>query len=274
MNSSNLLKQTQQLLQQYHLSPRSSRMWGQHFLIDQNVISAIIAAAQIQPGESVLEIGPGLGVLTHALLKTGAQVTAIEQDRRFEKLLNDAIGRDTDFSLVLGNALSLDWASLGLNDREFAIVANLPYSITTPLLEKLTQAPRPTRAVLMIQKDVADRLCAQEHTSFRGALSVLMQLQFTMDVVATVPALAFYPPPKVASAVIRCIPTSIEPPKGFKPFIQEAFRLRRKLLLSNLKRMATHIPWERAFQELSIDLKTRPQDVSNTQWLRLLDFLE
>jgi len=267
--SDSLFLQTQQILKRNHLTPHPDRQWGQHFLIDRSVVVEIIRAAGITPKETILEIGPGLGTLTQAILETGATVIAIEQDRRFEKLLRDAIGRSADFSLVLGNALSLDWATLGLNDRGYAIVANLPYSITTPFLEKLTQAPRPTRAVLMIQKDVADRLCAKEHASSRGALSVLLQLQFTIKIVATVPNEAFFPPPEVESAVIECVPIGIELPPALRPFIQEAFRLRRKLLLSNLKCMNTAIPWNQAFQQLSIDLRARPQDISNNQWLKL-----
>src|SRR3989338_5771319 len=141
--------------------PSRGRHWGQHFLADDQVLRRVVAAARVRPGETILEIGPGHGALTRALLTCGALVVAIEKDPRFALPLTKECSRSGSFRLVVGDAVRISWRSLGLADRAYAIVANLPYSITTPLLEKLGVSPRPNRAILMIQKDVADRIVSQ-----------------------------------------------------------------------------------------------------------------
>ena len=261
---SKLFSALQILLKKYHLTPRKDRMWGQHFLCDETVLAAIIHSAQIQPNETILEIGPGPGVLTRKLLEADARVVAIEQDRQFERLLREEFGQS--FTLVVGNALTADWSAIGLQDNAFAIVANIPYSITTPLFERMLVTPRPSRAILMIQRDVAIRIAAGPKHSDRGALSVILQHQYAIEILQVVPQKAFYPPPEVESAVVRMTPTNIPAPLGFAEFVRSGFRHRRKYLRSNLLQMHPLIGWPSAFQSLGIDERARPQDVSNMQW--------
>ncbi len=263
----------QSLLSKYHLTPRSNRMWGQHFLVDSRVLTDIIDAAQIQYAETILEIGPGPGVLTRALLDAGAHVVAIEQDRRFAPLLQEEFG-DRTFQLNLGNALTVHWERLGLRDQQFALVANLPYSITTPLFEKMLLPPRPARALLMIQRDVAQRISAGASHQDRGALSVILQHQYHIQVVRSVPRNAFYPPPAVESAIVQLTPTGVPLPDGFSEFVHNAFCHRRKYLRSNLQERYPSCDWKAVVPRLGIDERARPQDIRNDQWLQLFDFLK
>lgn len=249
-------------------SRRPQRHWGQHFLNDHTVIESIINASAIVSGEVVLEIGPGPGVLTNALLKAGARVVAVERDRRFEASLHQVFDVTGRFTLTIADAIRLDWQELELKDQQFRVIANIPYSITTPLLEKFLTVPRPRHAMLMIQDDVARRLLAAPSSSDRGALSVIMQESFDITIIRTVNPSAFTPPPKVNSAVVEFVPKgSIAPQFGL--FLHHCFRHRRKLLLSNLRTAYPSIDWAVECNKLDIAPTARPQDITNEQWRRL-----
>ncbi len=255
------------------MRPRPDRHWGQHFLNDQTVIESIIAFADITLNEVVLEIGPGPGVLTDALLAAGAQVIAIERDPRFEVPLHQSFDATDRFTLVRGDAIRVDWVDSGLIDKQFRVIANIPYSITTPLLEKFLTSPAPTQAILMIQDDVARRLLAGPASSDRGALSVIMQESFSIKIIRTVPSSAFTPPPKVQSAVVMFLP-KYRVPVEFGQFLKNCFRHRRKFLLSNLKIAYQAADWPSIFTKEHIQSTVRPQDLSNEQWRSLFFCLE
>ncbi|MBI5135689.1 ribosomal RNA small subunit methyltransferase A [Candidatus Uhrbacteria bacterium] len=259
-----------------HFSPlrRRARHWGQHFLTDQTVLDGIMASADLKNNDIVLEIGPGKGVLTRHLLATGAQVVAIERDPRLVNVLTTQFQDGPRLRLVQGDALRVDWQALGLVDRGYVVVANIPYSITTPLIEKILVDPRPLWAQLMIQKDVALRLMARPGDPDRGALSVIVQEAFDVRYLLTVGRDAFEPPPAVESAVIRLDPRSsgaVDP--RYRDFVQRAFRHRRKFLVSGLKQAYPRVDWVHLFEQTGIVMTIRPQELTNEHWKKLYSHL-
>ncbi len=249
-------------------SRRPQRHWGQHFLNDHSVVESIIRASAIIRGEVVVEIGPGPGILTAALLKAGARVIAIERDRRFEAPLRQSFDQTGRFTISIADAIRLDWREVGVEDERYRVIANIPYSITTPLLEKFLTVPRPKHAILMIQDDVARRLMAKPSSSDRGALSVIMQESFDIAIIRTVHPSAFTPAPKVNSAIVEFVPTGKNTPQ-FGVFLHQCFRHRRKLLSSNLRTAYPTTDWAPLFEQLGIASTARPQDITNEQWKEL-----
>ena len=218
----------------------AKKSFGQHFLLDLNITRKIARLAQVGPGDHVIEVGPGPGGLTRALLETGARVTAVEADPRFAPLLEE-------LSAASGGALTLRLEdALTTNETEVAggapahMVSNLPYNVGTPLLIKwLTGAFTPASMTLMFQKEVADRVAAEPGSDAYGRLSVIAQATSHAQVVMDVPARAFTPPPKVASAVVRLTPLAERPEAvrldALQTITAAAFGQRRKMLRSSLK---------------------------------------
>src|SRR3989338_6460523 len=177
---------------------KAKKSLSQNFLQDQNVIRRIVEAAEIQKGETVLEIGPGTGVLTQALLDAGARVIAVERDEDLVPALRERFGESVAF--VEGDILRFAQDPV-LNHGKYKLVANLPYHITSPILERfLSHAPKPTRLVVMVQKEVADRIVGKPPRM--SVLSVACQLYAEVKRLFVVPAGAFRPMPKVDSAVV------------------------------------------------------------------------
>jgi 16S rRNA (adenine1518-N6/adenine1519-N6)-dimethyltransferase len=211
---------------------------GQHFLLDLNITRKIARLAGPLEGETVLEVGPGPGGLTRALLEAGAHVIAVEKDSRFLPLLDElaraAPGR---LQVIAGDALDMgpDQVPAGAG-----IVANLPYNVATPLLISWLTGPlRPKSLTLMFQKEVAMRIVAAPGSKDYGRLSVLAQALTAPHIVMELPARAFTPPPKVDSAVVRLIPLPDRPDDALVEALQRvtaaAFGQRRKMLRSSLK---------------------------------------
>ena len=217
---------------------------GQHFLLDLNITRKIARFAGSLADSLTLEVGPGPGGLTRALLEAGAQVAAIEKDARFLPLLAElsaaAPGRLT---VIQGDALQADELALAESLRPGApvrIVANLPYNVGTALLIKWLTGPiRPLSRTLMFQKEVAQRIVARTGSEAYGRLAVICQALAQAEIVMDLPARAFTPPPKVASAVVQLTPLSDRPPdplvKALESVTREAFGQRRKMLKSSLK---------------------------------------
>jgi 16S rRNA (adenine1518-N6/adenine1519-N6)-dimethyltransferase len=222
----------------------ADKRFGQHFLLDLNVTRKIARLAGPLDGTAVLEVGPGPGGLTRALLEEGARVVAVERDPRFADLLrelSDAAGGR--LSVVHADALDVDQGALlaehapGLPTR---VVANLPYNVATPLLVGwLTGSFQPASMSLMFQKEVADRIAAAPDTDAYGRLSVLAQALCGTEVVLRLPARAFTPPPKVDSAVVRLDRRADGPGADLTGRLEQvtrhAFGQRRKMLRSSLK---------------------------------------
>jgi 16S rRNA (adenine1518-N6/adenine1519-N6)-dimethyltransferase len=258
---------------------RARHALSQNFLADADVLSAILAEAGTLPGDRVLEIGPGLGLLTGGLLDGGATVTAVELDRRLAAFLRDQFIEPLEagrLRLVEGDALDQDLVRLV--EPPYDVVANLPYHITSPILHALLGTPpRPRRLVLMVQREVADRIAAPPGKM--SYLSVFVQYHARVRVAFGVPPDAFEPEPAVESAVIVVEPFEaddrlpLDDEDALWRLVQAAFRERRKMIHNVLARQlpvdAGRV--DAALATAGIEPDRRPQTLAVGEWLALLD---
>src|SRR5450756_1443093 len=180
---------------------------GQNFLVDENILNMILEAAQLEKQTKVLEIGPGFGTLTIALAEQAGQVVSIEIDPMLIPILQAALSAYPNIRLIHADALKVDYSALFAAEEEVTIAANLPYYITSPLIVQLMQAPfRLRKMVILVQKEVGDRLLAQADTEEYGSLSVFVQSTAKVELVCKAPRTVFYPSPKVDSVVIAITP--------------------------------------------------------------------
>ena len=228
---------TQHILKKFHL--RASKKLGQNFLIDANIVREIVEAAELGENDRVLEIGPGIGTLTQGLAETGAEVTAVELDKRLPDILAKTLEGYTNVRIVPGDILQTDILAL-MGSESFKVAANLPYYITTPIIMSLLEQHLPiTDLVTMVQKEVAERMIAKPGSKTYGALSVAVQYYTEPRIVADVPPKSFIPAPEVNSVVIAC-KVRQEPPvktvdeKMFFKVVRAAFGQRRKTLQNAL----------------------------------------
>ncbi|HUG55339.1 MAG TPA: 16S rRNA (adenine(1518)-N(6)/adenine(1519)-N(6))-dimethyltransferase RsmA [Vicinamibacteria bacterium] len=253
------------------------RRLSQNHLADGAVLEHIVAQAAVRPREAIIEVGPGIGILTAALLGAGAHVTAVEVDARLAAHLGERFEGRTGFRVVEGDFLDVDLGDLV--DDPWALVANVPYHITSPILHRvLGHEPRPTRFVLMLQKEVAERVAAPP--GGMSYLSVFVQYHAHVEVTLTVPASAFEPAPEVDSAVLvgRTRPRRLEGAQedDLWRLVQAGFRERRKMIHNVLRRQLADIPAERvgaALEACSIAPERRPQTLSVGEWLSLREAL-
>lgn len=234
---------------------------GQHFLISESAVGKILLAAG-SPG-SILEIGPGPAVLTEPLANL-APTTAIEMDARMVRLLASEVPAVT---VIQQDALKVDWKAL-LTEMEEprVIVSNMPYNITGPLLGKVCGVQTLiSHAVLMMQREVAERILAQPGDPARGSLSVVLQRLFEIQKVASVPPGAFMPPPKVDSTVLRLTPKAVDADETFQTFVRQGFRQPRKTLANNLGPMGKGLDFSWLAPQV------RPHQLSEAEWMRLYD---
>jgi 16S rRNA (adenine1518-N6/adenine1519-N6)-dimethyltransferase len=247
----------------------ADKSFGQHFLLDLNVTRKIARLAGPLEGETVIEVGPGPGGLTRALLEAGARVIAVEMDRRFIPLLGElADAAGGRLTVVEADALKVDEAALAGGQGH--VVSNLPYNVGTPLLVKWLTGPwRPRSMSLMFQKEVADRVAAPVGSHAYGRLGVISQAICEAKVVMDLPARAFTPPPKVASAVVRLDPLPSPPDAATIAALEKvtaaAFGQRRKMLRSSLKALGCEALCEKA----GIDPAVRAETVTVEGFLRL-----
>ena len=219
---------------------KMSKKLGQNFLIKRGIVDEIVRAAELTPGEPVLEVGPGIGTLTQGLAQSGADVTAIELDRRLLEVLDTTLASYDNVRIVHGDVLKLDVPTI-MNHKPFKVVANLPYYITTPIIMSLLESKLPIeRLVVMVQKEVALRMVAQPGTKDYGALSVAVQYYTEPDIVLDVPPKSFLPAPAVTSSVIRCVlrdkpPVDVIDEKLFFHVVKAGFAQRRKTFANTMK---------------------------------------
>jgi len=278
------------------------KQFGQHWLRSEKALNRIVSAAELvgdglrpvedhraaSPSENcVLEIGPGTGNLTRLLLSAAQSVVAVEIDRDLCTLLTQKFGRVNNFLLLQGDFLNLDLrttlASFPTFQKPNKVVANIPYNITGPILEKLlgTIAQPATEPyeliVLLVQKELADRLCAQPGSKAYGALSVRIQYLAACEWICNVPAKAFYPPPKVDSAVVRlrphCLDQPATDPRQLDTLVKLGFATRRKMLRNNLKSYLDRDHLTHFLEQLEIDPQVRAEDLSVGQWVALSNLL-
>ena len=219
---------------------KMSKKLGQNFLIKRGIVDEIVHAAELTPGEPVLEVGPGIGTLTQGLAQSGADVTAIELDRRLLEVLDTTLAFYENVRIVHGDVLKLDVPTI-MNHKPFKVVANLPYYITTPIIMSLLESKLPIeRLVVMVQKEVALRMVAKPGTKDYGALSVAVQYYTEPDIVLDVPPKSFLPAPAVTSSVIRCVlrdkpPVDVIDEKLFFRVVKAGFAQRRKTFANTMK---------------------------------------
>ena len=219
---------------------KMSKKLGQNFLIKRGIVDEIVKAADLQEGEPVLEIGPGIGTLTQGLAQSGANVTAIELDTRLLEVLDTTLAQYSNVTIVHGDVLKLDVPSI-MHHEPVKVVANLPYYITTPIIMSLLESRLPIeRLVVMVQKEVALRMVAKPGTKDYGALSVAVQYYTKPDIVLDVPPKSFLPAPAVTSSVIRCVlrdkpPVDVVDEKLFFRVVKAGFAQRRKTFANTMK---------------------------------------
>lgn len=219
---------------------KMSKKLGQNFLIKRGIVDEIVHAAELTPGEPVLEVGPGIGTLTQGLAQSGADVTAIELDRRLLEVLDTTLASYDNVRIVHGDVLKLDVPTI-MNHKPFKVVANLPYYITTPIIMSLLESKLPIeRLVVMVQKEVALRMVAKPGTKDYGALSVAVQYYTEPDIVLDVLPKSFLPAPAVTSSVIRCVlrdkpPVDVIDEKLFFRVVKAGFAQRRKTFSNTMK---------------------------------------
>ena len=251
--------------------PRAKRRLGQHFLTDPGILARIADALEAERDDAVLEIGPGPGTLTAALAARAGRVVAIEKDR---DLTGPLRLRFPEVEVIEGDALLLDWHAL--MGGPFLVAGNIPYNITSPLLDKALLPPVPRRVVFLVQKEVAERVTGSPGSSAYGALSVGVQAVATAERLFTVPAGAFRPRPKVDSVVLRLRPR--EPPlispserDGFRAMVVGMFGFRRKQLLRGIRELTgwTAEPSGERLRVAGVEPTARPEALSPENFVRL-----
>ncbi len=255
---------------------RAKKSLSQNFLIDGNILRKIVQVAKIVPGDLVIEIGPGPGALTEALLEAGAQVIAIEMDPIFSEALQRLKQPGYSLEIVQGDALAIDLAALA-KGKKAKIVANLPYHITTPLLTRaLPLFNSFSSLTLMVQKEFAVRMIGKPSTPNYSSFTIFTQFYADAKLAFTIAPSCFYPPPKVHSAIMHC--TLHPPPEGIEPeaFFQltrTAFQQRRKFLRSTLQALFPRAEIEQKLSAMGLKHSARPEELSLDQFLTLFRLL-
>ena len=264
-------KDLQLLLEKLNLHP--SKKLGQNFLIDENLLDFIFKTASAQKCEHIIEVGPGLGALTKLLLKSEADITAVEYDSRLVSYLRESIN-DPNFHLIHHDACKLDFHTIIPKNSNFRIIANLPYSITTPLIAKfIKMAIPPTDMLFLLQKETAERLAATHNNKSYGSITVQIQNVYETEYLRTVPPEVFHPRPIVNSAIIRftrkaIIPT-IEERILLNSVVRLAFSKRRKKMINNIQPEFKEIDFKSVFDNLNFDLNIRAENLTPTDYLNL-----
>jgi len=255
---------------------RAKRALGQNFVVDANTVRRIARLADIDGHGRVLEIGAGLGSLTLALAETASSVTAVEVDDQLIPLLHENVDALPNVTVVHADAMKLNWNELLGDHTDWALVANLPYNVATPLVaDVLDFVPQIKRMLVMVQKEVAERFCATPSTEAFGALSVKVAFYGTARIVGLVPASVFLPRPNVESALVEItrhssvVDTTIDPKVLFS-LVRMGFAKRRKMLRGSL---AGRVSPEQ-FGAANIAPTARAEELSVHDWLRLAHILE
>ena len=270
--------QIQALLSQASMSPR--HRFGQNFMIDQNLVRVIADAGQLTSDDLAIEVGPGTGTLTEELLARAGSVVAVEIDRDLAALLRAGLADEPKFRLIEGDALAgkheLNGELLATIEQAHAekrrvkLVANLPYNIASPLIIELLIAGVDLLA-FTVQKEVADRLRGKPGTDDYGVLTVMAQMLSEVEVLRTLPPQAFWPPPKIDSALVRMVRRDRLGPDAapFSAFLQKIFSARRKMLRKALGNATPDA--ERLLGEAGLEGRVRPEEVSAEDLWRLYE---
>ncbi|CAN5840738.1 16S rRNA (adenine(1518)-N(6)/adenine(1519)-N(6))-dimethyltransferaseRsmA [soil metagenome] len=260
----------------------AKRSFGQNFLIDPNYITKIISALNPQANETIIEIGPGRGALTERILESGARLIAVELDKDLIPVLKKEFSHYENFNLIQNDALKINYSEIIKLHSQLSkkLVANLPYNISTAILQHLTRYSNNFEyLILMLQKEVVERITAEAGNKQRGFLTVLIGAYFETQKLFDVPPNAFRPAPKVWSSVIRLMPKTIDKnlsgnEKLFRDLISIGFAQKRKTIYNNLKN-AGEILYKKDLTEIllenEIDPKRRAETLTIDEWLNLTE---
>ena len=278
------LKETIEILQKYQI--KLNKGLGQNFLIDKNILAKIVNSAELSAGDRVLEIGPGIGTLTRELAARAGKVVAVEIDSRLVPVLQETTSTFSNVRIINQDILKSDlrklWEDYFAPNR-IKVVANLPYYVTSPIIMKLLEEDIPLKMiVVMVQKEVAQRMTAVPGTKDYGALTVAVQFYSEPQIIATVPPAVFMPPPKVSSAIVRL---NIDREHRYKvmdkglmfSLVKAAFGQRRKALVNALRGVAGMSAKEdvrEALKRSGIDPRRRGETLSIEEFCRLADSIK
>ncbi|MBR2179983.1 MAG: 16S rRNA (adenine(1518)-N(6)/adenine(1519)-N(6))-dimethyltransferase RsmA [Selenomonadaceae bacterium] len=280
------LSTTRHILKSFNL--RTSKRLGQNFLIDKGVVDDIVYAADIEEGELVLEIGPGIGTLTQGLLEAGACVTAVELDKKLPAVLAETLAGYENLQVIQGDILKVDILQI-MNNQPFKVVANLPYYITSQIILTLLEKRLPiTKLVTMVQREVAERMvatpeslsAAKESAKTYGALSVAVQFYTEPRIAFDVPPSSFLPSPEVTSSVIVCDvrkspAVEVEDDKFFFRVVRASFGQRRKTLINSLASVGFNRELlSKALEMSNIDPQRRAETLSLSEFATLSNNLK
>lgn len=258
---------TQDLVKKYNF--KFTKSLGQNFLIDDSVLTDIVAGAKVSEEDLVIEIGPGVGTLTRELLKKAKRVVAIELDSELIPILTEELGENEKFSLIHNDALKVDFGQVMAGEESVKLVANLPYYVTTPIIANLLNGGYKFKSLtIMIQKEVAERMNAEPNCKEYGSISLLVQYFCNTEIIRKVSPSSFIPRPKVDSIVIRL--DRLEKPrvdlkdeKLFFDVVRNSFNMRRKTLWNALKSFGLNKEdMEEVFENAGIDQKRRGETLS------------
>lgn len=260
-----------QILKKYNIRP--SKKLGQNFLIDKSVLKKIINVADLKSDDTVLEIGPGLGILTSELAKRVKKVIAAEKDKRLCEALKNILKDYKNVKIVNKDILGFKFQV-----SSFKLIANLPYYITSPVIRKFLEIKNPPKLmVLMVQKEVAQRICAKPPKM--SLLTVAVQFYAKPEIISYVSKKSFYPEPKVDSAIIKilpkAVPNKIDTKKFFK-LVKAGFSSKRKFLINNLSRelKIVNCKLKIVFDQIKLGQKLRAENLSIKDWLNLFHKLD
>jgi 16S rRNA (adenine1518-N6/adenine1519-N6)-dimethyltransferase len=259
------------------------KRWGQHFLIDRNILSKVVRAAGIEETDVVLEVGPGLGVLTLALAKEARRVIAVEIDKKLVEILQEKVAACPHVEIIRKDIMEVDFNDLvERGGQPLKVVANLPYQISTPLLFRFIESSSLfTSLTLMLQKEVAERMAATPGGKDYGPLSIFTQIVSDFSIQFLIKPSAFFPPPKVDSALIHVVwkkrPwAEVEDIEWFRRVVKGSFGYRRKTLMNALRYSGLSLPEEgvERMKRIGIDPQRRPETLTIQEYVRLADALK
>jgi 16S rRNA (adenine1518-N6/adenine1519-N6)-dimethyltransferase len=268
-------------LAEYGLTPR--KKWGQHFLIDRNILNKVIQTAELGKKDAVLEVGPGLGEMTLALARQVEKVIAVEIDPKLVEILKKKTTGLPNVEVIKGDILKINFNEFLDQERQrLKVVANLPYQISTPLLFRFIESRDVFSALtLMLQKEVAERMIASPGGKDYGPLSVFTQAVSNLSISFFIKPSAFFPPPKVESAVIRVVwkerpVVGLEEKEWFKNVVRGCMSYRRKRLMNALKHSDLALPpdIEQRMEKIGIDSQRRPGTLTVQEFAHLAEALK
>jgi 16S rRNA (adenine1518-N6/adenine1519-N6)-dimethyltransferase len=267
-------------LADYGLTPR--KRWGQHFLVDRNILNKVVRAAELEKGDVILEIGPGMGEMTLALARQVNKVIAVEIDRELVKILKEKTADLPNIIVIEGDILKISFEELyRQGHQQLKVVANLPYQISTPLLFGFIESRDLfSTLTLMLQREVAERMIASPGGKDYGPLSVFTQSVSDLSIKFYIKPSAFFPPPKVESAVIHMVWKERPLVRGeeegwFKKVVKGCFGYRRKRLINALRHADLLLPedLEKRIEKIGINSQRRPETLTIQEFARLADAL-